>query len=127
MQCTNLSCSPGSLRVRHHNVEMVGMAGKIKGKEYAVGKSKNGRTDAMHLLAIKLSINSSERCSSCKFNGSKLDIPLDKHWCGRCQVVVDIRLFRFALVISFRRAGPSNGFSNSNAHRRSSETLIHAP
>lgn len=76
MQCTNLSCSPGSLRVRHHNIEMVGMAGKIKGKEYAVGKSKNGRTDAMHLLAIKLSINSSERCSSCKFNGSKLAVNL---------------------------------------------------
>lgn len=33
-------------------------------------------------------------------------------------------LFRLALVISLRRAGPSRGLSNSKAHKRSSETLI---
>ena len=33
-------------------------------------------------------------------------------------------LFRLAFVISFRRAGPSNGFSNSNAQSNSSDTLL---
>lgn len=32
-------------------------------------------------------------------------------------------LFRFALVISFRKAAPSNGFKSSKAHSRSSDTL----
>ena len=32
-------------------------------------------------------------------------------------------LFRFAFVISFRKAGPSRGFKSSKAHKSSSETL----
>lgn len=46
-----------------------------------------------------------------------------------CQSVSCIRgrityLFRFAFVISFRKAGPSKGLSSSNAHNSSSDTLF---
>lgn len=40
---------------------------------------------------------------------------------------VAITLFRFTFVISLRNAAPSKGLSNSKAHNRSSETLMHAP
>lgn len=33
-------------------------------------------------------------------------------------------LFRLTLVISFRKAVPSKGFSSSKAHSKSSETLV---
>ena len=36
-------------------------------------------------------------------------------------------LFRFAFVISFRRAAPSNGLRSSNAQSRSSDTLSQYP
>jgi len=43
------------------------------------------------------------------------------------QAAVAIRLFRFALFISFRNPAPSSGLSSSKAHNRSSDTLMQAP
>jgi len=46
----------------------------MKRKEYIVRKNGSGRTDEIHLLAIKLSINSSKRCNSCELDGLMLAV-----------------------------------------------------
>ena len=67
MQCTNMACCREKLPAQRQDGRHRYQRGGMKGKEYPV-REKNGRTDAMHLLTIKLSINFSE------FNGSKVAI-----------------------------------------------------